>query len=406
MTAAIEPAPGPSETAERLAAALVERAGARITVGLADVFEALDTVQPGLATAPDKRERVGDLLAELASAGFLEPSRTRFDRSEAPALPAFVRLLVPRVTGRIAAAASAYAWRPELAWAGSEPLTEREFQHLKALQSFLRNSGATRPLVPAQERSLELFGHEKTLDLELRPSRLWTDGRLSFDLLRCRPAATPLPHRVTGPGSWLLVAENAATFDSLAATMPEDSPVGIVAWGGGGMFRSTVEWVRELPAITARREVAAIRYFGDLDLEGLRIPMAASATAMRAGLPPVRPAVGLYARLLAVGRPEPATPLAPEVAAELAAWLGPSLAPAAEALLVSGYRLAQEAVGLDRLAEDQLWATASGLGPEPMGTPLGMAKVIPTRVPRDAARGPSGEGTIAFRCQPRLPEHG
>jgi hypothetical protein len=175
------------------------------------------------------------------------------------------------------------------------------------------------------------------------------------------------------------VAENAATFDSIAASIPEGSPVGVVGWGGGGLFRSTVESVSELPVITARKEIAAIRYFGDLDVEGLRIPIAASAAAEQAGLPPVRPAVGLYARLLAVGRPQPATPVAPEIAAELTSWLGPALAPEATALLVSGHRLAQEAVGLDRLVENDLWATQAGLGPGRSGTPTAIPGLaVPT----------------------------
>jgi hypothetical protein len=384
MTGAQERTLAPSETAERLATALVARAGSRVTAEIAEIFEAIDAVEPSLATAPWKRERIGELLAELAAAGFLAPSRTRFDRSEAPALPAFVRLVARRAPGRIVAAAAGYPWRPELAWAASEPLLEREFEQLKAVQAFLRDGGANRRVVPAPERSVELFGHEKALDEELRPSRLWADGRLSYVLLRCRPAATPLPHRVVGRGSWLLVAENAAAFDSIAASIPDGSPVGIVGWGGGGLFRSTVESIAELPAITAREEIAAIRYFGDLDVEGLRIPIAASAAAERVGLPPVRPAVGLYARLLAVGRPQRATPVAPEVAAELTAWLGSALAPQAAALLVSGYRLAQEVVGLDQLVENRLWATPAGLGPGRTGTPIAAAAAATPRPQRTA----------------------
>jgi hypothetical protein len=370
--------------------ALVARAGPRVTADIAEIFEVVDAVEPGLATAPWKRERVGELITELAFDGFLEPSRTRFDRSETPALPAFVRLLSRRAPGRIVAAAAGYPWRPELAWAASEPLLQHEFEQLKAIQAFLRNGGGNRPVVPAPERSLELFGHEKLLDEDLRPSRLWTQGRLSYDLLRCRRAATPLPHRVVGPGTWLLVAENAAAFDSIAACVPNGSPVAIVGWGGGGLFRSTVEWVAELPAIIGREEITAIRYFGDLDVEGLRIPIAASAVAERAGLPPVRPAVGLYARLLSVGRPQPAAPVAPEIAVELTAWLGPALAPEATSLLVSGQRLAQEAVGLDQLRESDHWATLAGLGPGRTGTPIAAATVITPRLRRPAPAAPCG----------------
>lgn len=391
MSADSDLTPRLSETGERLAASIVARAGNRVMIDLADVFEALDDVEPGLATLPGKRERVGELLAELAAAGFAEPSRTRLDRSEVPPLPAFIRLVARRVTVRVAVAAVGYPWRPELAFAASEPLSEREFEQLRAVQGFLRDGGSSRPIVPAPERSLELFGHEKALDEELRPSRLWTTGRLSYELLRTRRAATPLSHRVLGSGSWILVAENAATFDSLSATLPADSPVGIVAWGGGGLFRSTVEEVADLARVLGR-EITAIRYFGDLDLEGLRIPIAASATAERAGLPPVRPAVGLYARLLRAGRPEDAPAIAPEVAGELASWLGRALAPQAAAILESGTRIAQEIVGYDWLASDATWTTAAGLGPGRRGTPLAAPRPMSLR-PVAAGR-PGGDAAL------------
>lgn len=357
-----------SDTAERLAAVIAVRAGSRVLIDLADLFDAFDEVEPGLATAPGKRERIAELIEELAAAGFAEPSRTRLDRSEMPPLPAFVRLMA-RPTQRVAPEAAGYPWRPELIFAAREGLSEREFGYLRAVQAFRREGGAERPIVPAPERSLELFGHEKILDEELRPSRLWGPGKLDYALLRARRPSTPLAHRVVGPGTWILVAENAATFDSLAAALPAMSPVGIVAWGGGGLFRSTVEGVADVAEITGR-QIRGIRYFGDLDLEGLRIPIAASAVAERAGLPPVRPAVGLYARLLRAGHPDPAATVAPEVATELASWLGPSLAAGAAAVLEGGHRLAQEAVGAEWLRSDRLWATAAGFGPGHNGAPL------------------------------------
>ena len=71
---------------------------------------------------------------------------------------------------------------------------------------------------------------------------------------------------------------------------------GRVAWGAGNAFASSVLWLRADPP-------GAIRYFGDLDEQGLRIPAGASALAVEEGLPPVRPSTGLYAALLAHGRP-------------------------------------------------------------------------------------------------------
>jgi hypothetical protein len=57
------------------------------------------------------------------------------------------------------------------------------------------------------------------------------------------------------------------TFHSLAdRARPEPGPLGWLAWGAGGAFESSVRSAPQLPGV--RR----IRYFGDLDFEGLRIP--------------------------------------------------------------------------------------------------------------------------------------
>lgn len=349
-----------SETAADLAGALLAAAGSRVTATLEEIGAALDDVAPLYAAAPERRRRLGELIAELAAAGVVGPSK-RLDRREAPALPAFVTLAGPPRARRAVPEAARFPWRPELAWAAGAGLSAREFADLRAISEFLRHGGAARPVVPVQERSLELFGHEKAHE-RLRDGRLWRDGRLSDALLRTRRAAAPFPYRVVGPGAWLLVAENEATFDSLAATAPAASPVGVVGWGAGGLFRKTVAWAAELGATIDRPAFpAAIRYFGDLDGDGLRIPAAASALATRSGLPAVRPAVGLYRRLLAAGRPEPTEPLDPALAADLASWLGPALAPAAADLLAGGHRLAQEAVGLEALGADRSWACETEL---------------------------------------------
>src|SRR5206468_2492548 len=77
------------------------------------------------------------------------------------------------------------------------------------------------------------------------------------------------------------------------------------------------------------------------------------------------------------------------------AWLGSALAPAAAALLVSGHRLAQEAVGLDRLVEDDLWATPAGLGPGRTGTPIAIAPVVAPTPPQKAVASPSGDFALS-----------
>jgi hypothetical protein len=68
------------------------------------------------------------------------------------------------------------------------------------------------------------------------------------------------------------------------------------------------------------------------------------------GLPPVRRAVGLCTALLAHGRPGAARVGSADRARDAVAWLAVDHRDRAHALLVSGRRLAQQAVGRDVLA--------------------------------------------------------
>jgi hypothetical protein len=101
-----------------------------------------------------------------------------------------------------------------------------------------------------------------------------------------------------------------------------------------------------------------VLYFGDLDATGLRIPAAASQLATSEGLPEVRPAADLYRILLARGTPQRTNGegrLDQDRAAALASWLSPELRREAAVLLASGYRIPQEAVGLELLARSRAW---------------------------------------------------
>ncbi len=102
--------------------------------------------------------------------------------------------------------------------------------------------------------------------------------------------------------------------------------------------------------------VREIRYFGDLDTAGLRIPAAASRLARQVGLPAVRPATTLYTALFAVGRPRGAQlALDAQRADELVGWLDPPHRQPCRLLLTEGHRIAQEAVGLAYLTATSEW---------------------------------------------------
>jgi hypothetical protein len=303
---------------------------------------------------------MAEALEELAAIGsIILCAPGSFDRSEMPPLPGFITIGGEAWPKAAPAQVVTYPWRPPLAWAADLALNAEEFEWLKAVNAFLRDGGPERPIVPIQERSLQLFGNEKTLDRLVR-GRLFVPGRLSLDLLRARRVSPPFAWRRVGDGPILLVVENSAAFASIAECLPRASPVSAVAYGGGTAFLTAVGYVVQL-----REELSLpindIRYFGDLDRRGLAIPIGASEVARELGIPAVRPAVSLWSQLLRLGHPEAVPPLPSEVASELVAWLPEQLRGIALTHLSAGRRLAQEAVGKEVLWIDAAWASLEGL---------------------------------------------
>src|SRR5438105_1999563 len=81
----------------------------------------------------------------------------------------------------------------------------------------LRDQGTEATIVPTGERSLDLFGDEKRLDVLRRNRRLFAPGRLSLEMLRARLFAPPFAYRRIGQGGVALVLENVATYHSALA---------------------------------------------------------------------------------------------------------------------------------------------------------------------------------------------
>jgi hypothetical protein len=320
-------------------------------LSLARLEELCVNTDPLLASSPDRRRIIGELTARLEASGVLRlPSRRAdWDRSGLPVLPLWVRPPLGSMArpGPASSTLPAYL-RPELSAArllGN--LSPAELKTLDAVNSWLvERLGQPLLVVPHRERSLELFGDEKRLD-HLLKTRLFSEGQISLELLSCVWVPIQIPWRRVGTGSEVLVVENSATYHSLCAVLgDEPGEMGVVAYGNGNSFAKSLPGLND-PDIGP---VDIIWYFGDFDAAGLDIPRAASSSAVATGLPTPIPALWLYELLFEHGHPEPAVPLEPSRAKELAAWLGP-LRDQAEHLLLSGVRLAQEAVGLELLTK-------------------------------------------------------
>ncbi|MFF5455177.1 Wadjet anti-phage system protein JetD domain-containing protein [Streptomyces sp. NPDC012950] len=265
------------------------------------------------------------------------------------------------------------AWHPDIYWLADEweTATAKQRAGYTAVNAWLM-SAPDLFRVPQRERALEIFGRygdeddflmpEKTLD-SLRSGPLFGDPTRLHHVLRTFTTHPPLLtehfieevgdgyYQRIGAGDLLLVVENSATWWSIVNTLPAGHRLGYVAWGLGGTFRASIN------TLAAKHAVTEIRYFGDLDLSGLRIPHAAAHTARQRGLPAVMPAKRLYTALLHLGLPRKAKepPAAEQEAPELTDWLPGPLRPKAARLLRQGRRLAQEWVGYRYLSRTDDW---------------------------------------------------
>lgn len=323
------------------------------TVTLTDLWRLWAAADPASAGRPDRRAGLAQAIDQLAAAGLVTPSKKQ-DIHALPNLPVRLTLAPPAPSESAAALARTVAWRPELAWALRTRLTLGQVAQLRQVNNWLRDRGRDTDVIPLRERSLEVFGHEKALD-GLMTTNVFAPERLSLTLLRTFRTHPPLPVVRIGDGPVLLVVENDNTFHSIRTVLATDpGPVGQIAWGAGGAFEASVRSAGDLPG------VERVRYFGDLDFAGLRIPCSAAETAAREGLPPVAPALDLYRALLGSGiRQGGRPPLTPEQAEALVGWLEDARVMLdAAGLLRSGMRVPQEALTLTSLTRDRYWVDA------------------------------------------------
>jgi hypothetical protein len=321
----------------------------RRRVQLTELWELLDQADPSSRMSVRRRWILSELITELTAADVAElPAARSYDRSEIPALPRFLTL--PRESS-VPEPRTAVVWFPSLAWVPRASLTQSQMHTLELANHWLHQSH-DQLVVPSRERSLEVFGDEKALD-RLVGTALFGPGRLSLELLRCRRVAPRLYCESAGDGDLLLVVENSDTFDSLLTVLRDRGGhrVGLVGWGAGTGFEASL-----LSIARINRAISEIRYFGDLDENGLRVPSNAAALAANVGLPPVRPAAGLYDAMFWRGAPQPGQrKLSPEAAVGLVSWLESDRHAQAVRLLMMGERLAQEAVGLSYLSGHDDW---------------------------------------------------
>jgi hypothetical protein len=333
---------------EALLIALRERAGKRRRLALDDVWHVFRTVLV-IEYSDRGREALAGHLTALRDLGHLQlpQQRSLWDLTPAPPLPRWVQLAAPTPEGAPTDHRS-IAWPPELARLVDEPRIAGDvLADLLKIQRFLADGGRQRELVPLRERSVELLGDEKRLDVLLR-SRLAARVGLGPELLRVRPVPVPIvwePGPASSDATTILVIENLHTYDSFRRWNASSSSYLAVVYGAGKAFAGMLD---DLYRIVVELGAFEIHYFGDLDAEGLQIP-AAAARAL--GALPLVPAERWYEMLLNRGANRSLPDVEPNAPESALQWLPEHLRARVRQLLASGRRLPQELVGWDQLRE-------------------------------------------------------
>jgi hypothetical protein len=276
---------------DAFAAQLVARN--RVDTRLAAIRDLWAAAVPRLTSSPHSMAALRSALDKLAERQVIELPSGSWDRSSNPPLPKFVRMPSARRPHR-PPQHRGYPWRSELGWVASlRNVTDGQLEQLRAINAWLATANDTL-VVPHRVRSAEVLGDEKALD-RLARGVLFGDGRLTFDLLRCKRLPPPLPAAVVGDGPDVLVVENSDPYwmavESLRAVSGHQ--IGAVIWGSGNTFPAQV------PAlgvdVAGRGPVTGtVWYWGDLDPKGIHIAVAAARVAAELGVAPVRPPIALW----------------------------------------------------------------------------------------------------------------
>ncbi len=341
-------------SAEDLLARLHRIAAGKKRITAADYRRVFAEMCPTLPP-PDARAKLAGWLSLLAETNEISlPKGSRlYDRSYSGDLPAWVELMQPNeLREPLPVDPESFAWAPELRFAHAVR-DARQLHVLLLVQQFLAEGGRERPLVPIKERSIELLGKEKRLEM-LKGGWLFEPGRLSLELLRCFLVPPPLLWESPGGEARsrpVLALENHNTYHSFAKWNRTASCYAAVVFGNGDAFKSGAAGLVEV--VRSLSWDGRLFYFGDLDPEGLIIPLAASATLSTVEMPGLQSHHGCYRKLLA--RANAITlPTGREIVfpTDSRAWLGEDLAGDVASWFDKGIRLAQELVGWEQLLLD------------------------------------------------------
>jgi hypothetical protein len=320
--------------------------GRRVRLPIAEAWRAFQKLYPKISISTEARSRLAELLTELVQKRKIRfpQGKKGWDFGTRPSLPHWIEILREK-TPDSKPGMHEIAWPPELAFAASLK-SRSHLEVLLRIREWLAGGGRKAALVPLKERSAEILGDEKRLD-QLLKTDLFLPGALGLDTLRCYPVHLNLVwERGPTEARNVLIIENSNTYHSFCAWNAKSGEYAACVYGHGFMIHQTHEDLQSIMKET--NSGAAILYFGDLDVPGIRIPVELGRLLNRIGLPTVKPAERWYGLLLDrfpearahMRRKSPGTWTDSDLA-----WFSAEVQVRVRQVFEEGYRIPQELVG-------------------------------------------------------------
>lgn len=243
----------------------------KVTIDLQTLWLIFNQCFPAEVGSGQTRNSLGILIRYLEKSGYRLPaSKKLYDRSALPHLPKWIKR--PVETKATSFAADKHLWAPELVFLGSRTHLANHETWLQIDQWLKKTALSRREQVPLRERSYEIFRDEKALD-KLRTTKPFRNGLITLKNLACFAIYEPLPTEPGPPsaiGKPALIVENHTTHWTIANWNKSAGRYACVIYGGGNKVSAAAEW---LIWKQNEFEYSEIRYFGDIDIIGLEIPI-------------------------------------------------------------------------------------------------------------------------------------
>ena len=246
----------------------------RVTLDFKEVIRAFsDTFKASYFTSPDPFHDTTKMLQILEETGkiILPAGDAGWDYAMNPPVPKWIKIMKQK-SSPVSKPWITRAWHPEFHWIpGEKSMTRDLYELLLVLEAYVKSMPETLPLIPEKERSLQIFGNEKTL----RELIMKFKNRDFFALAKCYQTYEPLiGYRFKSSVNRIIFVENRDTFLSLTkvnAVMGEKRLFSGVFYGQGLQFLTSV-----LSIPLEFETQTTIEYFGDVDRMGFEIPINAA----------------------------------------------------------------------------------------------------------------------------------